>query len=968
MVMFIFRSLVLLQVSLLAYSASATETSSNVVLIMVDDMGYNELGITGQLQRAADGLNHIQTPNIDSLATGGLLLTNFYASPICASSRSALMTGFHNGHSSVDRNGGNNGGNAIRAEDFTIGELFQQAGYRTGQYGKWGLGGFDHNVAGVSFNNPTTAVINFPEAIPTQQGFNEYYGYLHQVRAHSYYQQYQWEHDDIGGVQVHLTSSADYSHDLISERALQFITNNHASPFFLYLPFTIPHSDFDPPIDEIYNVFINDGYSVSQARYAAMMKRLDNTIGDVVSRLTDPNMDGSFEDSVLTNTVIMFCSDNGGTGENSLFNGGGNLRGQKGSVHEGGIATPFIVFWDGTIAPGQVNTNRIGSIDDLMVTCANLIGVEPPFGSDGGSLADLITGQQVLNVRPYHVFEARNNNDWAIRMGEWKLSRSGNNNTGLFNLVDDPDESNNISNANPEISSLLQQIVLEEGVQSDAGSSPTQTTNIVQYKEWSASNGSIDFNDADNWIGGSQFNTRGTPANNFASPPASNWIATIKNNSIEIIEVLAEGNATVLGLDLQTGNSSTNFTNAGTITASNGVKIGSNCNLNLDGGTIQTCRKIQVGFGGLFTGSGDVQPQYDTTGTPFQLKSIFINSGVVEITPAETGELETVVDGGFEVGVGFDFNEIENWENYSGDQTLNGRNASNPFNGTHRGIIGKSSNGSGVSPAQMSGGLADASELQFSLRYAAASGWDIGIDEFTATIFYLDDDSNNVDLYSTNLTPTIHFSNGYSLFSETLPPFDVAAHGRPLWVRFESLAANSEFASIDAISLTKTNQAVRRNLCVKGTYQQTETGSLSISVSNPSGVPGMDYDQLSVEGNILLDGCLSIELDENYTPAIGDVFEIISAHLITGVFDEINFPQVAGVEWQLLYTNTSVVLIAEQGILLGDVNLDGAINLLDISPFVSLITDGEFQLEADINRDGEVNLLDVAPFVALLQN
>ena len=204
----------------------------NVVLIMVDDMGYNELGVTGQLQRAAQGLNHIQTPSIDFLAQNGLMLTNFYATPICASSRCALMTGFHNGHSSVDRNGGNNGGNSIRSVDFTMGELFQQAGYRTGQFGKWGLGGFDHIVSGMGLQNPNTAVINFPNAIPTVQGFHEYYGYLNQLRAHNYYQQFQWEQDGIGGVQIHPTSISDYSHDLIAERALEFISDNAQSPFF----------------------------------------------------------------------------------------------------------------------------------------------------------------------------------------------------------------------------------------------------------------------------------------------------------------------------------------------------------------------------------------------------------------------------------------------------------------------------------------------------------------------------------------------------------------------------------------------------------------------------------------------------------------------------------------------------------------------------------------------------------------
>ncbi len=570
----------------------------NVVLIMVDDMGYNELGVTGQLQRAASGENHIQTPTIDFLAENGLRLTHFYASPICASSRCALMTGFHNGHSAVDRNGGNNGGNAIRDEDFTIGELFQNAGYQTGQFGKWGLGGYDHTQAPGGFNDPDNAVINFPNAIPTVQGFDEYYGYLNQLRAHSYYQQYQWEQDGVGGLQVHLTNVTEYSHDLMAERALNFVATHYQSPFFLYLPFTIPHSDFDPPQDSIYNAFINAGYSVNQARYAAMMKRLDNSIEDLLQRLQDPNEDGMVEDSILDETLILFCSDNGGTPQNSLFQGGGNLRGEKGSVHEGGIATPLIAYWNGTIAPGQINTSRIGSIDDLLVTCADLIGVTPPIGSDGGSLADLISGQVVFSPRPYHVFEARNNNDWAIRFGDWKLSKAGSNVMRLFALSQDPNEVINLIGAQPAIASLLEEIALAEGVESDAGNGAAQTTHIVQYKQWSPQGGSSDFSSPDNWVGGTAVNTRGTPVNNFDTGPAENWIASVHNTTGMDVELDLDSTARVLALEIKSESSTVRLNQSGTLVVNNGTRIGNSGCVRLLGGQLLTCRNVEIMPGG----------------------------------------------------------------------------------------------------------------------------------------------------------------------------------------------------------------------------------------------------------------------------------------------------------------------------------------------------------------------------------
>jgi arylsulfatase A len=150
----------------------------NIVLIMVDDMGYSELGVTGQLDRAANSQPAIETPNIDALAQQGLMVNNFYATPICASTRGALMTGFHNGHSSIDRNGGNNGGNALRDVDVTMAQNLKAAGYTTGQYGKWGVGGFDHTQTAGGVDNITTAEITHPDATPASKGFDEYYGYL----------------------------------------------------------------------------------------------------------------------------------------------------------------------------------------------------------------------------------------------------------------------------------------------------------------------------------------------------------------------------------------------------------------------------------------------------------------------------------------------------------------------------------------------------------------------------------------------------------------------------------------------------------------------------------------------------------------------------------------------------------------------------------------------------------------------
>ncbi|MCG8449463.1 MAG: sulfatase-like hydrolase/transferase [Pirellulales bacterium] len=626
----------------------------NIVLIMVDDMAYHELGVTGQLDRAAGSLPAIETPNLDALANGGLLVNNFYATPICGSTRGSLVTGFHNGHSSIDRNGGNNGGNPLRDVDFTIAQQLKSAGYTTGQYGKWGLGG--HSTNG-NPGNINTATITHPLATPVSKGYDEYYGYLHQVHAHDYYVNFLWEHDtdnsgDVGGMQKDPVSSSDYSHDLIADKALQFITD-HAdpmgnNPFYLYLPFTIPHGDYNPPNDAIRQAFVAAGYGASpggQADYAAMMKRMDNSVGDVVDRLKDPDGNGDESDSVYNNTVIMFLSDNGGnSNKNVLFNGSGDLRGQKGSVFEGGIKTPFIAHWNGTINPSLPDTTTIGGVDDLFATISDLAGAEQPVGQDGVSLVGRFMGGQAER-RDVHVFEG-NGSSWSIRMGDWKLV----NGNQLYNLPTDASEATNVAAANPAIASLMNQIALDEGVLSDVGSGAAQTTHIVQYKTWAPQGGSTDWNTNTNWTGGTEFNTRGTPANNFNTPPANNWISTVDNTSAAPAETVVSNNSEVLGLDIagSVGPMKMRIENGVTMMARNGARIRSGATIDMEGGNLHTMRTIEVMDGGTLKGKGTIATGYDTTGTPFTLKSRIKNEGRLEIggpqaTSAIIGANDTVL-------------------------------------------------------------------------------------------------------------------------------------------------------------------------------------------------------------------------------------------------------------------------------------------------------------------------------------
>ena len=204
-----------------------SNSKPNIIFIVADDMGYADAGCYGQQK--------IKTPNIDQLAAEGLRFTQCYSgSSVCAPARSVLMTGLHTGHTRVRGNfglggvlglAGNNGRVPLKEEDITIAEMLKDSGYKTAMIGKWGLG--EPNTTGH----------------PNQQGFDEFYGFLNQRRAHSYYPDYIWNNSE----KVILSGNKDgkgkdYTHDIFAEKALDFIDRNKENPFFLYLPLCIPHS------------------------------------------------------------------------------------------------------------------------------------------------------------------------------------------------------------------------------------------------------------------------------------------------------------------------------------------------------------------------------------------------------------------------------------------------------------------------------------------------------------------------------------------------------------------------------------------------------------------------------------------------------------------------------------------------------------------------------------------------------
>jgi arylsulfatase A len=433
--------------------AEVSRTRPNVVFILADDLGYADLGCYGQRK--------IHTPNIDRLAAEGMRLSQHYSgSPVCAPSRCTLMTGYHSGHGQIRDNkqvggdegwtlGSTIGGQWPLAEDtFTVGHLFQKAGYATGAFGKWGLG-----RVGTSGD-------------PQKQGFDHFFGYICQRQAHTYYPNHLWRDGQIFWIPENKNGAERvYSHDLIAQEALNFIRANQDRPFFLYVPFTIPHVALQVPADSLaeYRDLGPDpaydgkrGYVAHprpRACYAGMVTRMDRAVGRITSLLRELGL--------ADNTLVIFTSDNGptfaGGSDPAFFESAGPLRGLKQSVYEGGIRVPFIARWPGRIKPAS-ESDHISAFWDFLPTCADLLGVDPPQGLDGLSLLPTLLGRPGQQKQHEYLYWELTGQQ-AVRMGDWKALRlKPKQKTQLFDLRADLGEKNDVADRHPDIVARAEQI------------------------------------------------------------------------------------------------------------------------------------------------------------------------------------------------------------------------------------------------------------------------------------------------------------------------------------------------------------------------------------------------------------------------------------------------------------------------------------------------------------------------------
>lgn len=439
----------------------------NIIYILADDLGFGDLGAYGQ--------ELIETPNIDRLAASGMLFRNHYTgSTVCAPSRSALLTGLHTGHTPIRGNKEffPEGQQALPDSVFTIGKMLQQSGYATGAFGKWGLG------------------FIATSGDPQNQGFDTFFGYNCQRIAHRYYPDYLWENQEKYYLEGNDWNNQEvYAQDLIHDRTMAFLEANKAKPFFMFVPLVAPHAELAVPDDKIFQKYrkkfgeeqafvggegadYGSGLQVAKyqsqpyprATYAAMVERIDRYVGEILDKVEALGL--------TENTVILFASDNGphreGGNDPDFFNSNGEYRGYKRDLYEGGIRTPFIVKWPGTIAAGTVN-DHISAFWDVLPTLAEIIGFGDLPKIDGISfLPSLLQKDQEEHDYLYWEFVEQGGKQ-AIRKGDWKAVKLNAKNPRetkleLYNLKQDPAEENDLAPQYPELVAEMEALMQEAHV------------------------------------------------------------------------------------------------------------------------------------------------------------------------------------------------------------------------------------------------------------------------------------------------------------------------------------------------------------------------------------------------------------------------------------------------------------------------------------------------------------------------
>ena len=298
--------------------------------------------------------------------------------------------------------------------------------------------------------------------IPTRKGFDEWFGYLNQRNAHTYYPPYLWRNEE----QVVLKGNrdgrqGDYAHDMIFDFACDFIRNNSDGPFFLYLPWTLPHGRYEIPDASAWD---DKPWTDDEKVYAAMITKIDTQVGQLVDLLR--------ELAIADQTLLFFGSDHGAARRWEAFDSCGALRGQKGTMYEGGLRTPMIAHWPGRIPAGAVS-DAVWYYADFLPTVADVVGTDPPEDGDGVSILPVLLGES-RDVGERFLYWERFGGGFkqAVRWKNWKAVRNPSPELldeplELYDLDSDIGEENDVAEARPDVIAEIERFMKEARTDSD---------------------------------------------------------------------------------------------------------------------------------------------------------------------------------------------------------------------------------------------------------------------------------------------------------------------------------------------------------------------------------------------------------------------------------------------------------------------------------------------------------------------
>lgn len=394
--------------SISRYSMAKVKNQPNILVILVDDAGYNDFGFMGS--------KDMMTPNIDQLASQGVVLTDAHvAATVSSPSRACLITGRYGHRFGYECNPSDND-YGVSLDEQTIADVFKESGYRTAAIGKWHLGTLD-------------------KYHPNKRGFDYFYGMKAGGRDYFYDEKNSDRPGDernilLNDKQVRFDG---YLTDVFSEKAVEFIKNTD-QPFMMYLAYNAVHTPMQATQEDL------DRFSGHpRQKLAAMTWALDRGVGTVIQGLKET---GKFD-----NTLIFFLSDNGGATINNSSNY--PLKGFKGNKFEGGHRVPYFIVWNGKIKSG-IKFDGLASSLDIFATAIDAAGISKTKNKlDGVSLIPYLSGKKKGN--PHEILFWRKMDTRAIRMGDYKLIITHGVDSVLYHVKSDLEEMNNILDQEPEV-------------------------------------------------------------------------------------------------------------------------------------------------------------------------------------------------------------------------------------------------------------------------------------------------------------------------------------------------------------------------------------------------------------------------------------------------------------------------------------------------------------------------------------